>query len=54
MSKVEGEKGKKVQYLINKQIIQTEVIGGGSQSPVLVPGKNPTCRAGRHQDRFVE
>jgi hypothetical protein len=54
MSKVGREKGQKVQHFINKQIIQNKTIGGDSQSPVLVRGKNPTCGAGRQQDRFVE
>jgi hypothetical protein len=31
---VEG-KGKKVQYLINKQIIYNKAIGGGSHNPVF-------------------
>jgi len=29
MSKVGGRKRKKVQYLVNKQIIQNKAIGGG-------------------------
>jgi hypothetical protein len=54
MSKVGGKKGKKVQHLINKEIIQNKTSEGGSQSPALFHGKNPTCRVGRHQDPFEE
>jgi hypothetical protein len=40
--------------VFNKRIVQNKTIGGGSLSPVLLHGKNTTCRTGIYQDPTVE
>jgi hypothetical protein len=42
MSKVGGRKRKKVQYLINTEIIQNKTTEGESCSPALIHGQNTT------------
>jgi hypothetical protein len=54
MSNVGGMIRRKMQYLINKQIIQNKITEGGRHSPVLLHGKGTMCRAVTHQDPIVE
>jgi hypothetical protein len=56
MSKVGGRKRKKVQYLINTQIIKNKTTGGGGGGERVAQnqGQKNKSRTRRHQDPIVE